>query len=64
MLIDIVFVMNFFSGDLFRAAPYKLVLVLHKGALFHLQQNFGFNVHIAFLNTAETSFFIYLKYKI
>jgi hypothetical protein len=27
--------MNFFSGDLFRAAPYILLLALNKNALFH-----------------------------
>jgi hypothetical protein len=28
--IDIIFVMNFFSDDLFRAAPYRLMLGLNK----------------------------------
>jgi len=35
LLIDIIFVMKFFSDDLFRAAPYCLMLVLNKDAMFH-----------------------------
>jgi hypothetical protein len=35
LLIDNVLAIEFFSPDLFRAAPYRLMLVLHKGALFH-----------------------------
>jgi hypothetical protein len=31
---DIIFVIKYFSGDLFRAALYKLMLVLHKDVLF------------------------------
>ncbi len=31
----IIFVMRIFSGDLFRAAPYRLLFVLRKDALFH-----------------------------
>jgi hypothetical protein len=34
-LIDILFVMKKISVDLFRAAAYMLMLVLHKDALFH-----------------------------
>jgi len=34
-LIDIIFVIKIFSDDLFRAAPYSLMLVLNKDALFH-----------------------------
>jgi hypothetical protein len=35
-IIDIIFAMKiFFSGNLFRAAPYRLMLELHKDALFH-----------------------------
>ncbi len=33
-LIDIIFVVKKISVDLFRAAPYMLMLVLHKDALF------------------------------
>jgi hypothetical protein len=36
LLIDMIFVTKKFSDDLFRAAPYTLMLVLHKDALFHL----------------------------
>ncbi len=32
--IDIFFVMKIFSDDLFRAAPYKLMLVLNRDAMF------------------------------
>jgi hypothetical protein len=41
LLIDMIFVMKFFSGDLSRAAPYRLMLVLNKDVLFHYirQQN-------------------------
>jgi hypothetical protein len=35
LLIDIIFVMKFFSGDLFRAAPYSLMLLLDKDGLSH-----------------------------
>ncbi len=35
LLIGIMFVKIFFSGDLFRAALYSLMSVLHKDALFH-----------------------------
>ncbi len=35
LLIDTVLAIEFFSRDLFRAAPYRLMVVLHKGALFH-----------------------------
>jgi hypothetical protein len=35
LLIDIIFAMKIFYNDLFRAAPYRLILVLHKDALFH-----------------------------
>jgi hypothetical protein len=35
-LIDIDLVMKKFSGDLLRAALYRLMLVLNKDALFHL----------------------------
>jgi hypothetical protein len=35
ILIDIIFVMKLFSDDLFRAAHYRLMLVLNKDALFH-----------------------------
>jgi hypothetical protein len=35
ILIDIIFVMNFVSGDLLRPAPFSLLLVLHKDELFH-----------------------------
>jgi hypothetical protein len=35
LLIDIIFAMKIFYNDLFRAAPYRLMLVLHKDALFH-----------------------------
>ncbi len=35
LLIDFIFVMKKNSDDLFRAAPYRLMLVLHKDALFH-----------------------------
>jgi hypothetical protein len=35
LLIDIIFGFEFFSDSLFRAAPYRLMVVLHKGALFH-----------------------------
>jgi len=35
ILIDIIFVMKIFIGRPFRAAPYRLMLVLHKNALFH-----------------------------
>jgi hypothetical protein len=34
-LTDIIFVMKFFTDDLFRAAPYSLMLVLIKDVLFH-----------------------------
>jgi hypothetical protein len=34
-LIDIIFATKKISVDLFRAAPYMLMLVLHKDALFH-----------------------------
>ncbi len=34
-LIDIIFAMKKKSVDLFRAAPYMLMLVVHKDALFH-----------------------------
>ena len=34
-LIDIIFAVKKISVDLFRAAPYMLMLVLHKDALFH-----------------------------
>ncbi len=34
-LIDIIFVMKKISHDLFRAALYRLMVVLHKDALFH-----------------------------
>ncbi len=37
-LIDIIFVVKIFSDDLFRAAPYSLMLVLNKDALFHSQK--------------------------
>ncbi len=35
LLINIIFGIEFFSPDLFRAAPYRLMVVLHKGVLFH-----------------------------
>ncbi len=35
LLIDIIFAMKKISVDLFRAAPYMLMLVLHKDVLFH-----------------------------
>jgi hypothetical protein len=35
LLFDIIFAMKKISVDLFRAAPYMLLLVLHKDALFH-----------------------------
>jgi hypothetical protein len=35
LLLDMIFVIIFFSGDLFRAASYRLMLVLNKDALFH-----------------------------
>jgi len=35
ILIDMIFVMIFFSCDLFRAAPYRLMLVLNKDAPFN-----------------------------
>jgi len=35
LLIYIIFAMIIFSNDLFRATLYRLVLVLHKDALFH-----------------------------
>ncbi len=34
-LIDIIFAVIVFSIDLFRAALYRLMLMLHKDALFH-----------------------------
>ncbi len=34
-LIDIIFCVIVFSIDLFRAALYRLMLILHKDALFH-----------------------------
>jgi hypothetical protein len=34
-LIDIFFATKKISADLFRAAPYMIMLVLHKDALFH-----------------------------
>ncbi len=38
LIIDMIFGLKFFSGDLFRAAPYRLMLVLNKDALFHYVQ--------------------------
>jgi hypothetical protein len=35
LLIDTILAMKKVSVDLFRAAPYMLMLVLHKDALFH-----------------------------
>ncbi len=35
LLIDIIFVMKIYFWQPFRAAPYWLLLVLHKNALFH-----------------------------
>ncbi len=35
LLIDIIFAVIIFSNDLFRVALYRLMLVLHKDALFH-----------------------------
>jgi hypothetical protein len=35
LLFDIIFVMKYFFNDLFRGAPYRLMQVLHKDALFH-----------------------------
>ncbi len=35
ILIYIIFVMNFFSGDLFRGAPYSLMLLIDKDVLLH-----------------------------
>ena len=35
LLIDIIFDMKKVLVDLFRAAPYMFMLVLHKDALFH-----------------------------
>jgi len=35
LLIDIIFAMRFCSNHLFRAAPYRLMLVLHKDVLFN-----------------------------
>jgi len=35
LLIDIIFAMNFFSNEPFRAAPWRLMSVLHKDVLFH-----------------------------
>jgi hypothetical protein len=35
LLIDIIFAMKKISIDLFRAAPYMHMLVVHKDALFH-----------------------------
>jgi hypothetical protein len=32
---DIIFITKEFSDDLFRATPYRLMLVLHKDVLFH-----------------------------
>jgi len=32
---DIILVMKYFSVDLFSAAPYRLIFVLPKAALFH-----------------------------
>ncbi len=41
-LIDIIFAMKKKSADLFRAAPYMLMLVLHKDALFSRHFNYFF----------------------
>jgi hypothetical protein len=35
LFIDIIFITKKNSGDLFRAAPHRLMLVLNKDALFH-----------------------------
>jgi hypothetical protein len=35
LLIDVIFTVKKVSVDLFRAAPFMLMLVLHKDTLFH-----------------------------
>jgi hypothetical protein len=35
LIIDLIFVVKFFSVDLFRGVPYRLILILNKGELFH-----------------------------
>ena len=45
LLIDFIFVMKKNSDDLFRAAPYRLMLVLHKDAVLHYNlQGFSKNI--------------------
>ncbi len=39
LLIFIIFVLKYFSDDLFIAAPYRLMLILHKDVLFHYLLN-------------------------
>jgi hypothetical protein len=43
LLIDIIFATKKISVDLFRAAPYMLMLVLHKDALIHCIFIFAFS---------------------
>jgi hypothetical protein len=46
LLIDIIFTMKKISVDLFGVAPYMLMLVLHKDALFHYNQCNLNNCHL------------------
>jgi hypothetical protein len=52
LLIDIIFAMKKNSNDLFRAALYRLVLVLHIDVLFHWGNCFVFFTNIWGLKTS------------